>query len=231
MDQFQLSPHRKIRHSTMVTRTKTMTEKGAKRINTINGYRVLHTLGQGSYGKVKLVEDTLTGHNFAMKIINRSILKHCNALTAPSEVKNKQIISEKDILMREVTLMKQMRHPNLVNLVEVIDDEEHDYLYIISEFCNGGTIMNTSVGKDNALTLDKAHTAFRDLIRGVVFMHSQGIVHRDIKPENLLLDASGALKICDFGCSEMVGHQTISSIKGTFNKLKKMKNVIKLLSL
>ena len=105
-------------------------------------------------------------------------------------------------LKREVTLMKQMRHPNIVNLVEVIDDPTHHYCYIISEFCPGGTVMT---GIDEPLTLETSHKHFRDLIRGVVFMHSKGIVHRDIKPENLLLGVDRVLKICDFGCSEMVG--------------------------
>ena len=209
MDEFTKSPQRKIRHSTMVRRSKSVMENN-KKINIINGYTVKHTLGQGSYGKVKLVEDTITRVKFAMKIINRSILKRYSIGSSSNT-------NEKDALMREVTLMKQMRHPNIVNLIEVIDDPQHDFLYIISQYCDGGTVMSSSLGKHNALPLNVAHTYFRDLIRGVAFMHSQGIIHRDLKPENLLVDhTSGALKICDFGCSEMVGVKgDLNTIKGT----------------
>ena len=134
---------RKIRHSTSVKKSKSTimsTGNNSKRqkINIINGYKVGTTLGQGSYGKVKLVEDQVTGLKYAMKIINRSILKRLNNKKQIKETKN-----EKDILLREVSLMKQMRHPNIVNLIEVIDDPSHDRLYIISEFCGGGPIMKT----------------------------------------------------------------------------------------
>ena len=74
---------RKIRHSTSVKKSRSTimsTGNNSKRqkINIINGYKVGTTLGQGSYGKVKLVEDQLTGLKYAMKIINRSILKRLN---------------------------------------------------------------------------------------------------------------------------------------------------------
>ena len=97
---------RKIRHSTSVKKSRsTIMSKGnnskRQKINIINGYKVGTTLGQGSYGKVKLVEDQLTGLKYAMKIINRSILKRLNNKKKIKETKN-----EKEILMREVTMMK-----------------------------------------------------------------------------------------------------------------------------
>ena len=196
----------KIKHSTSVKRKSTFQASG-KKIKFVNGYRVLHTLGQGAYGKVKLIEGQ-TGLKYAMKMIKRpQVLKDFHQT---KQQKMHPVVKDAVLaLQREVSLMKKMTHPNIVNLVEVIDDPSHHQLYIVSEFCPGGTVMT---GINTSLPIDLAHKYFRDLIRGVVFMHSKGIVHRDIKPENLLLGEKGVLKICDFGCSEMVGFSGATNV-------------------
>lgn len=100
--------------------------------------------------------------------------------------------------------MKKLNHPNLVSLIEVLDDPEEDSLYMVLEMCNKGVIMNVGL-QENATPYseEECRCWFRDLILGIEYLHAQGVVHRDIKPDNLLLTDDDVLKIVDFGVSEM----------------------------
>ena len=195
--------------------------KNRKSLVVINGYVCLHTLGKGSFGKVKLVEKN--GEFYAMKIISRSILKRYNKLAMRNHgQQNVETQKEVEAVMMEVALMKQMHHVNVVGLVEVLDDPNHELLYIVSEYCAGGEVMRRKSSDDNnrlvgsPLEPSLAYKYTRHLIRGITYCHSQGIVHRDLKPENLLLDLNGVLKIADFGCSEISDIAgKVSTVKGT----------------
>ena len=100
--------------------------------------------------------------------------------------------------------MKKLNHPNLVSLLEVLDDPTEDSLYMVLEMCKKGVVMKVGI-YDNAdpYSPDECRCWFRDLILGIEYLHAQGVVHRDIKPDNLLLTADDVLKIVDFGVSEM----------------------------
>lgn len=206
---------KRVRHSTRVVRSRekqdaeTITaEEGEavssatkgkraskKTVTIINGYAVLQTLGKGSFGKVKLVEKG--DEYFAMKIISRSILKRLHRqVPGQSESDHEEQVNA---MMMEVALMKRMHHVNVIGLEEVLDDPSHEQLYIISEYCAGGEVMqkaqispSTQSNIDGSMGLigqplprALAHKYTRDLVRGIAYCHSQGIVHRDIKPENL----------------------------------------------
>lgn len=100
--------------------------------------------------------------------------------------------------------MKKLNHPNLVSLIEVLDDPEEDSLYMVLEMCKKGVVMK--VGLDETAkpySEEECRCWFRDLILGIEYLHAQGVVHRDIKPDNLLLTEDDVLKIVDFGVSEM----------------------------
>ena len=70
------------------------------------------------------------------------------------------------------------------------------------EWCGGGDLF--SIIKLGHMTPLEQNCCFKQLVRGVAYMHSMGIAHRDIKPENLLLNEEGQLKITDFGVSESI---------------------------
>lgn len=108
------------------------------------------------------------------------------------------------LIKEEIAIMKKLNHPNLVSLIEVLDDPSEDSLYMVLEMCKKGVIMK--VGMDeraDPYDEESCRCWFRDLILGIEYLHAQGVVHRDIKPDNLLLTQDDVLKIVDFGVSEM----------------------------
>ncbi|KAH6636166.1 kinase-like domain-containing protein [Chaetomium tenue] len=108
------------------------------------------------------------------------------------------------LIREEIAIMKKLNHPNLVQLMEVLDDSEDDSLYMVMEMCKKGVVMKVGLGESaTPYEEEQCRHWFRDLILGIEYLHSQGVVHRDIKPENLLLTDDDVLKIVDFGVSEM----------------------------
>ena len=93
-----------------------------------------------------------------------------------------------------------MRHPNVIQLYEIIETENQ--LYLIMEFAEGGELFDLIVDR-HRLREELACKYFRSLIFGLKYIHSLNVWHRDLKPENLLLDASKDLKIVDFGLSNV----------------------------
>uniref|UniRef100_A0A4W3HD20 Calcium/calmodulin-dependent protein kinase kinase 2 n=1 Tax=Callorhinchus milii TaxID=7868 RepID=A0A4W3HD20_CALMI len=98
-----------------------------------------------------------------------------------------------DSVYQEIAILKKLDHPNIVNLVEVLDDPSEDHLYM------GTPVME--VPTDKPLTEEQARFYFQGLIMGIEFLHYQKIIHRDIKPSNLLVGEDGQIKIADFGVS------------------------------
>lgn len=127
-----------------------------------------------------------------------------------------------NLIRREIAIMKKLDHPNIVTLVEVLDDPHGDSLYMILEWCGKGAIMPVSWDDDeddedsedssssnpslsgSRYTEEQCRLYFRDMILGIEYLHSQGVIHRDIKADNLLLDEDDVVKIADFGVSEIL---------------------------
>lgn len=163
----------------------------------INNYTVLRPIGKGSYGKVKLCIDS-NNKAFAVKIMEKSALKRVK----------KGESSALDDVMREIAILKKIRHENIVRLYEIINDPANDRLYLVMEFVENGSLKT-----DKPLPIEKCNKYMHDLIRGLEYLHSQNICHRDIKPENLLLSGLDVVKLSDFGVSHIY--------EGTDDTLKK----------
>lgn len=157
----------------------------------INEYVRECKIGTGSYGKVVLHRNSKDGKRYAIKAFHKSRLSKLRV--APSET------AMTDVL-REVSIMKKLDHPNIVNLVEVIDDPETDYFYMVLEYVEGRWICEGS-GPPGGIGEATARRYIRDVVAGLMYLHSHNIVHGDIKPENLLVDINGRVKICDFSVS------------------------------
>lgn len=151
----------------------------------IGKYELGKTLGTGNFSKVKVGTDCETGETWAIKIIDKEQLA-------------KERMEEQ--LKREIAVMKMLKHPNIVQLKEVMQTANH--IYLVLELVTGGELFDKIVA---AKRFDEptARKYFHQLISGIHYCHSQGIAHRDLKPENLLLDANDTLKISDFGLSNL----------------------------
>ena len=144
-------------------------------------YTLGETLGQGSFGTVRLGEDSSTGTWRAIKVIDRAKVR---AAGMGEQIK------------REIRVMRELQHDNIVQLVEVLASSTS--IFLVLELVTGGELFDVIVQKGR-LEEDEARRYFRQLVSGLSYCHERGVCHRDLKPENLLLDDKGVLKISDFG--------------------------------
>jgi len=160
----------------------------------IGPYLVGKTLGVGSTGRVKLGTHIETGNRVAIKIIAKASL-----LEKYSKDPVKQLNMNQK-LEREITLMKLIQHPNIMQLYDVYETDRD--LYLILEHIEGGELFDYLV-KRGRLSEPEALGFFQQIIYGVDFCHRNHICHRDLKPENLLLDKNLNIKIADFGMASL----------------------------
>ncbi|KAF2598397.1 hypothetical protein F2Q68_00007756 [Brassica cretica] len=105
-------------------------------------------------------------------------------------------------VLREVMIMKILEHPNIVNLIEVIDDPETDHFYMVLEYIDGKWVYDGS-GPPGALGEKTARKYLRDIVAGLMYLHAHNVIHGDIKPDNLMVTSSGTVKIGDFSVSQV----------------------------
>jgi len=188
---------------TGVARRKT---NGAKDI--INSYRLGEILGSGAFGVVRSA--TKKGEKYAIKLLSKPRLKRRRIGLRSNAL---------ELLSREIAVWKKLNHPNICNLIEVINDDSHEEVYLVSEFIEGGMLLpDKRVVQPMEEPL--ARSFCRQILLGLEYLHAIGIAHRDIKPANILLTERtehGIVKLCDFGVAEMWDHENggNSGVKNT----------------
>ncbi|XP_043250505.1 serine/threonine-protein kinase mph1 [Colletes gigas] len=165
----------------------------------LNQYKLLDNIGQGSFGIVKLVYNEEDETHYAMKILSKRKLMKKAGIFGRMAPGRKGAANPLAKVYREIALLKKLDHPNVVKLVEVLDDPDEDNLYLVFELVQKGEILQ--IPTDRPLDEETARKNFRDVVMGVEYLHYQRIVHRDIKPSNLLVDSDGRIKIADLGVS------------------------------
>lgn len=111
---------------------------------------------------------------------------------------------KEDEYMRRLTaefyVLNELRHQNVIRILELLINAEGNHCQVM-EYFEGGDLL-TLVQEAGKLEVQEADCFFKQLMRGVQYLHEMGVVHRDLKPENLLLGRHGGLKISDFGNSD-----------------------------
>jgi len=191
----------------------------------VNQYTFEKLLGEGTYGKVKLVHKNSQDNKFAAKIIKKDVLKKRREMIRDERGRVKYKDAFENVLM-EIAIMKKLNHPNIVKLYEVIDSSDSAKLYIIMDFAERGQIIEWdednsifyNLSQKDYLEEDELRKIFAQIIQGLYYLHQNGIIHRDIKPQNILQSRNGTIKIADFGVSAIVGEQDMmKKTEGTYH--------------
>ncbi|XP_059150483.1 NUAK family SNF1-like kinase 1 [Physella acuta] len=166
-----------------------------QRHNLKNRFQLLKTLGEGTYGKVKLAADKSTGEHVAIKYIKKTKIQDENDLVR---------------IRREIQILSSLRHKHIVNIREVF--EKKDKIVLVMDYAQGGELYDY-LNKMGKLNEREARRIFRQIVSAIHYCHQNGIVHRDLKLENIILDDEGNVKIADFGLSN---YYSLNSTLKTF---------------
>ncbi|KAG8136802.1 hypothetical protein E2320_005359 [Naja naja] len=151
-------------------------------------YKVGRTIGDGNFAIVKECIERSTGREYALKIIKKSKCR-----------------GKEHMIQNEVSILRRVKHPNIVLLIEEMDMPTE--LYLVMELVKGGDLFD-AITSTNKYTERDASGMLYNLASAIKYLHTLNIVHRDIKPENLLVyehqDGSKSLKLGDFGLATIV---------------------------
>uniref|UniRef100_A0A0N4ZBC3 Protein kinase domain-containing protein n=1 Tax=Parastrongyloides trichosuri TaxID=131310 RepID=A0A0N4ZBC3_PARTI len=167
--------------------------------NVRDKYDFKDVLGTGAFSKVFLAECKLQpGYLVAIKCIDKKALK-----------------GKEESLDNEIKVLRKLKHPNIVQLLDTFDEKQ--YVYLVMELVTGGELFDRIVAKGSYTEKD-ASDLIRQVLEAVAFMHDNGVVHRDLKPENLLYynqDEESKIMISDFGLSKTEESGVMATACGT----------------
>ncbi|CAK7337624.1 unnamed protein product [Dovyalis caffra] len=158
-------------------------------------------IGRGTFGSVYVASNRETGALCAMKEVEMF----------PDDPKSAECIKQ---LEQEIKVLSQLKHPNIVQYYgsEIVDDK----FYIYLEYVHPGSINKYVREHCGAITESVVRNFSRHILSGLAYLHSMKTIHRDIKGANLLVDASGVVKLADFGMAKLLTGQAADlSLKGS----------------
>mmetsp|Transcript_19644 Transcript_19644/g.36202 ORF Transcript_19644/g.36202 Transcript_19644/m.36202 type:complete len:335 (-) Transcript_19644:2598-3602(-) len=160
-------------------------------------YQVLSKLAAGSFGTVSTIRRVADGAEFVWKEICYSGLS----------------LKERKQLITEASLLKELKHPNIVKCIEHIVDSPRSTIYIVMEHCTGGDLdglLRACRKKHDFIAEDVIWKLFMQIVSALKECHSreQKVVHRDIKPSNVFLDSAYNVKLGDFGLARILGQES-----------------------
>ncbi|TRY65979.1 hypothetical protein DNTS_003763 [Danionella cerebrum] len=151
-------------------------------------YKVGRMIGDGNFAVVRECVEKSSGREYALKIISKSKCR-----------------GKEHMVQNEVSILRRVKHPNIVLLIEEMDT--YSELYLVMELVKGGDLFD-AITSSNKYTERDASRMLYNLVSAIEYLHNINIVHRDIKPENLLVyehhDGSKSLKLGDFGLATVV---------------------------
>ncbi|VDD81492.1 unnamed protein product [Mesocestoides corti] len=152
-------------------------------------YEKLSKIGEGAYGMVFKCLDTQTGDVVAVKRFTAS--------------DDDPLV--KKIAFREIRMLKRLKHPNLVNLIEVFRRKKK--LHLVFQYIDHSLLHELDSQASGGIDREKIVRITWQILQGINFCHQSNCIHRDIKPENILINAQGDVKLCDFGFARFLVDQ------------------------
>ncbi|CAH8437990.1 unnamed protein product [Schistosoma turkestanicum] len=149
-------------------------------------FQVFELLGRGGFAQVYRAKSTITGQEVAIKMIDKKGMLH-------HRLANR--------VRREVEIHSRLKHPSILELYTCFEDE--NYVYLILEICHNGELQ-TYIRQNGPVTEDTARHYLKQLISGLLYLHSHNIIHRDLTLANLLLTKDMKVKIADFGLATKI---------------------------
>jgi calcium/calmodulin-dependent protein kinase I len=162
--------------------------EGAETGDIKDKYTIGEIIGRGGFSTVHEITRKADGSKFAVKIVEKTMIQE--------DIK---------LLRREIEIMKQVDHVNILKLIEIYEND--DSVFIVMELVEGSELFDRIVDKGYYSEKSTVHIV-KQILNAVRYLHQQGIAHRDLKPENLLCSGEGAnevVKIADFGLSKIFG--------------------------
>ncbi|KAK7925533.1 hypothetical protein WMY93_007843 [Mugilogobius chulae] len=163
----------------------------------MNSYHVLELAGEGSFGRVYKGRKKFSGQVVALKFMPK-------VGRSEKELRN---------LKREIDIMRDLQHPNIVQLFDSFETDTE--VVVVTEYAEGQLFQ--ILEDDGNLPECQVREIACQLVSALYYLHSHRILHRDMKPQNILLGKSGVVKLCDFGFARAMSVSTLvlTSIKGT----------------
>jgi 5'-AMP-activated protein kinase catalytic alpha subunit len=149
----------------------------------LGNYRLGETLGKGTFGKVYLGTHLITKELVAVKVLDKSKIEDEDDRTR---------------IIREIEILRMVRHPNICQLYEVLEDRHK--IYLVTEYCEEGELLSY-ISRRKRLKESRASKLINQILNALLYLKHLGVVHRDLKPENILLDFDFNVKLIDFGLS------------------------------
>ncbi|PNF28008.1 Cyclin-dependent kinase-like 2 [Cryptotermes secundus] len=148
-------------------------------------YENISVVGEGSYGLVMKCRHRETGQLVAIKKF----------------IETEEDQNVRKMALREIRMLKKLRHENLVNMIEVFRRKRR--FYLVFEYMDH-TILDELEDNTRGLGEETSRKYIFQVLRGIDFCHANNIVHRDVKPENVLVSQLGVIKLCDFGFARLL---------------------------
>lgn len=156
----------------------------------VYNFERLNVIGQGTYGVVYRAKDKETQAIVALKKLRMEREKEGMPLTS----------------LREIRLLKACRHPNVVELQDIVVGNKLDSIFLVFEYCENDLATLLDTGMKRNFTEGEVKCLLRQLLSAIAYMHDRWMIHRDIKMSNLLYNNRGCLKVADFGLARLFGY-------------------------